>query len=164
MNLMICTQYTLYDDLIMLGLDQLISEVTRPEPKSFLDHVYLNNRTDIFRRVQRSLGSLPSDCRSETMDILPRRIYIDFTKLMNTCFLEQLTNTPWFLMDIADGADIKLDLYERIYVLYIYIYIYIYYIYIYYIYIYYVYTMYIYIYIYIYIYTYIYTHILYTSQ
>ena len=47
MDLMKGTNYTLYNDLIMLGLDQLISEITRPESKSCIDHVYTNNRTNL---------------------------------------------------------------------------------------------------------------------
>jgi len=30
--------------------------------------------------------------------------------LMNIIFLEQLPNVPWFLMDMTDDVDVKLDL------------------------------------------------------
>ena len=39
MELVKGTRYTLYNDLIMQGLDQLICDVTRPESKSCLDLV-----------------------------------------------------------------------------------------------------------------------------
>ena len=35
--------YNLYNDLVLSGLDHLISEVTRPESKSCLNQVYDNN-------------------------------------------------------------------------------------------------------------------------
>jgi len=56
MDLMKGTNYTLYNDLIMLGLDQLISEITRPESKSCIDLVYSNNRTNVLTSSVVAIG------------------------------------------------------------------------------------------------------------
>ena len=43
LDLMKEPHYNLYNDLVLSGLDHLISEVTRPESKSCLNQVYVNN-------------------------------------------------------------------------------------------------------------------------
>ena len=65
MDLMKGTEYTVYDDLIMLGLHQMICEVTRPQSKSCLDLVYVNNRTNVVTSSS-GLGSLSNDLLLET--------------------------------------------------------------------------------------------------
>ena len=56
MVMMKATPYTIYNDFIMLGLDQLICEVKHPESKSCLDHVYANNRTNVLTSSVASIG------------------------------------------------------------------------------------------------------------
>ena len=62
MDLMKCTQsdemhmYLKYNDLIMLGLDQLMCKVTRPESKLCLGHMYINNRTNVLTSSVVSVG------------------------------------------------------------------------------------------------------------
>ena len=55
-DLMKGTQYTLYNDLIILGLHQLVCEFTRSESKSILDHEYINNRTNVLTSYTASSG------------------------------------------------------------------------------------------------------------
>ena len=56
MDLMKGTNYALYNDLVMLGLDQLICEVTRPESNSCLDHVYVNDPPNVLTSYVASIG------------------------------------------------------------------------------------------------------------
>ena len=56
MDLMKGTNYALYNDLIMLGLDQPICEVTRPESNSCLDHVYVNDPQNVLTSSVASIG------------------------------------------------------------------------------------------------------------
>ena len=56
LDLMKEPHYKLYNDLVLLGLDQLIHKVTRPESKSCLDHVYVNNPTNVLSSSVVSLG------------------------------------------------------------------------------------------------------------
>ena len=58
MDLIKGTIYTLYNDLVMLGLDQLICKVTRPESNSCFDRVYVGNPSNM---MTSSLASILSD-------------------------------------------------------------------------------------------------------
>ena len=56
LDIMKVRNYSLYNDLVLLGLDQLIHEVTRPESKSCLDHIYVNNPTNVLSSSVVSMG------------------------------------------------------------------------------------------------------------
>ena len=56
LDLMKEPHYNLYNDLVLMGLRQLIGEVTRPESKSCIDHVYVNNSTNVLSSYVVSMG------------------------------------------------------------------------------------------------------------
>ena len=111
MDLMKGINYTLYNDLIMLGLDQLISEITRPESKSCIDHVYTNNLTNVLISSVMSIG-LSDHCpvtvvRKHNGSFAKTKVhktiqYRDFKHFNEHIFLEQLTNVPWSLIDMMN--------------------------------------------------------------
>ena len=61
MDLMKGTRYALYNDLVMLGLDQMKCEVTSPESNSCLDHVYKGNPSNVMTSSVASFN-LPDLC------------------------------------------------------------------------------------------------------
>ena len=66
LDLMKEPHYKLYNDLVHLGLYRLIHEVTRPESKSCLDNVYVNNPTNVLSSSVVSMGlsdHCSRDCR-----------------------------------------------------------------------------------------------------
>ena len=124
LDLMKEQHYNLYNDLVLLGLDQLIHEVTRPESKSCLTHVYVNNPTNVLSSSVVSMG-LSDHCPvtvvrkhngSFAKNNLHKTIrYRDFKHFDEHQFVEQLTHVPWSLISMADDVEVKVDLFEQLY-------------------------------------------------
>ena len=123
-DLMKGTHYALYNDLVMLRSDQLICEVTRPGSNSCLDHVYVNNPSNVMTSVAfiglsdhcpvSAVGKRNGSFAKSNMKITIR--YRDLKKNVDELrFTEQLSNAPRSVIDITDDVDVQLHLFEQLY-------------------------------------------------
>ncbi len=118
------TDYPMCRNLLSLGLDQLIWQVTRPESRSCLDHMYLNNKSTVLSSSVPPIG-MSDHCpvtvvrkhngsftKMNTHKTIKYRNYKNFDQ---ASFCEDLVSAPWSLLHIADDPNEKLDLFEQVY-------------------------------------------------
>ena len=103
------TNYTLYNDLVMLGLDQLICEVIRPESNSCLDDVYVNNPSNVLTFSVTSFSLSVTAVGKHNGSFFKTNVhktnrYRDFKNFYERRFTEQLTNAPWSLINMTDDV------------------------------------------------------------